>query len=131
MLPGKKYTPEDILNILRRRFWYLIVPFAVIAAGTAVIARKLPDTYRSQTVLQVTPQTVPESYVKSTVTQPPEERLASITAKILVRARLERIIQEFNLYQEERENGLIQDVIELMLRDISIQPGKGDTFLVA
>ena len=26
MLPGKKYTPEDVLPILKRRFWLLIVP---------------------------------------------------------------------------------------------------------
>jgi len=130
MLPGKKYTPEDVLKILRRRFWYLVVPFAVISAGTAAVARKLPDTYRAAVVLQVTPQVVPEAYVRSTVTQPPEERLAAITTQILVRARLERLIQEFSLYEEEQKAGLMQDVIELMQRDIRVTPGKGDTFLV-
>ena len=33
MLPGKKYTPEDILQILRRRIWILLVPIAIVGAG--------------------------------------------------------------------------------------------------
>ena len=43
MLPGKVYRPEDIILILRRRIWFLLVPFAVVAAGTAVVSRRLPD----------------------------------------------------------------------------------------
>ena len=42
MLPGKKYTPEDILRILRRRFWLLLVPFAIVAAATAAASRRAP-----------------------------------------------------------------------------------------
>jgi len=38
MLPGKQYKPEDILQILRRRIWIVLVPFAFVAAVTAVVA---------------------------------------------------------------------------------------------
>ena len=72
MLPGKKYRPEDILQILKKRFWVLLVPFAVISAGTAVVARYLPDTYQSHATVQVVPQRVPESFVRSTVVTPIE-----------------------------------------------------------
>ena len=40
MLPGKVYKPEDILKVLRKRFWVVVVPWAVIAAGTAFVARR-------------------------------------------------------------------------------------------
>ena len=43
MLPGKKYTPDDILLILRRRYWLLLLPLAVVSALTAIAARVLPD----------------------------------------------------------------------------------------
>ena len=36
MLPGKTYTPEDFLSILRKRFWLLVLPVAIVSAGTAV-----------------------------------------------------------------------------------------------
>jgi uncharacterized protein involved in exopolysaccharide biosynthesis len=101
MLPGKKYTPEDILLIIRRRFWLLVLPFALVSATTAVIARRLPNLYRSETVILVVPQRVPENYVRSTVTARIEDRLNSISQQILSRTRLERIIQDFDLYAEE------------------------------
>ena len=131
MLPGKVYRPEDILLILRRRIWFLLVPFAIVAAATAVISRKLPDLYRSDTLILVVPQRVPESYVKSTVTSRIEDRLQSISQQILSRTRLERIIQDFNLYAEERKTGIMEDIVEQMRSDIKVDVVKGDAFRVS
>ena len=131
MLPGKTYKPEDILLILRRRFWLLLVPFALVSAGTATFARYLPDIFRSDTLILVVPQRVPESYVRSTVTTRIEDRLQSIAQQILSRTRLERIIQDFNLYAEERRTGIMEDIVEEMRKDVNIQVVKGDAFRVS
>ena len=131
MLPGKVYKPEDFLNILRRRFWLLLVPFAVVSAATAVYSRQLPDIFRSDTLILVVPQRVPESYVRSTVTTRIEDRLQSISQQILSRTRLERVIQDFNLYAEQRRTGIMEDIVEQMRRDINIQVVKGDAFRVS
>ncbi|MEQ1757811.1 MAG: GNVR domain-containing protein [Vicinamibacterales bacterium] len=130
MLPGKVYKPEDLLQLVRKRAWLLIVPFVVIAAGTAVATRWIPDQYRSETLILVVPQRVPESYVRSTVTTRIEDRLQSISQQILSRTRLERIIQDFNLYVEDRRKGIMEDVVEDMRKDIEIQVVKGDAFRV-
>ena len=131
MLPGKQYKPEDILRILWRRIWMLLVPLAVVSAATAVAARKLPDQFRSDTLILVVPQRVPESYVKATVTTRIEDRLQSISQQILSRTRLERIIQDFNLYVEERRVGIMEDIVEKMRKDIEVQIVKGDAFRVS
>jgi len=131
MLPGKKYTPEDVLQILRRRIWLLLVPLSVISASTAVAVRQLPDSYRSETLILVVPQRVPESYVRPTVTTRIEDRLHSIQQQILSRTRLERIIQDFDLYAAERRTGIMEDIVERMRRDIKVEVVKGDAFHVA
>ena len=132
MLPGKKYRPEDILQILRKRFWVLLVPFAVISAGTAMVARYLPDTYKSTATVQVVPQKVPESLVKSTIVASIEERLQAIRVTIMSRTRLERIINEFNLYPAERRTGIMEDIVEKMRRhDIAINLGSSEVFTVS
>src|SRR5687767_15052907 len=131
MLPGKKYTPEDFLAILKRRFWLLLVPVAVIGAAAGLAGKTLPNLYRSETLILVVPQRVPENFVKSTVTSRIEDRLQSITQQILSRTRLERIIQDFDLYPEERRTGIMEDVVEKMRRDISTPPVRGDAFRVA
>src|SRR3954466_3612742 len=130
MLPGKAYRPEDVLLILRRRIWLLLVPFAIISAAVAAWSSKLPDRYRSETVVLVVPQQVPESYVKSTVTTRIEDRLQSLTQQIMSRTRLERIIQDFNLYQEKRKTGIMEDVVKQMRRDITVQIVRGDAFRI-
>ena len=131
MLPGKKYTPEDILMILRRRYWLLLVPLAVISAASSVVARSLTDWYRSETLILVVPQRVPENYVRSTVTSRIEDRLNSISQQILSRTRLERVIQDFDLYKEERRSGIMEDIVERMRNDIGVQVVKGDAFRVS
>ena len=91
----------------------------------------LPNIFRSDTLILVVPQRVPESYVRSTVTTRIEDRLQSISQQILSRTRLERIIQDFNLYADERRTGIMEDIVEQMRKDISIQVVKGDAFRVS
>jgi polysaccharide chain length determinant protein (PEP-CTERM system associated) len=128
MLPGKKYKPEDILSILRRRFWVLMLPFALVSAGVAVYVHELPDQYRAETLILVVPPRVPEAYVKSNVTTRIEDRLQSMSQQILSRTRLERIIQDLNLYEKERRTGIMQDIVEQMRKDINAEVMRGDAF---
>ena len=56
-----------------------------------------------------------------------DARLQAISQQIQSRTRLERIIQELNLYEAERRTMIMEDVIELMRRDISIQIGRSQS----
>ena len=120
MLPGRTYKPEDILSLLWKRKWMIVVPFVVCAFGALLVSRFMPNEYRSDTLIQVVPQRVPESYVQSTVTSRIEDRLNSISQQIMSRTRLERIIQEFSLYPAERKRDIMEDVVDAMRKDIKI-----------
>ena len=127
MLPGKKYTPEDILPILARRAWLILALFALSLAGTAAVSRKLVDKYRSETLIMVVPQRVPDAYVKASVNSM-EDRLQTISQHILSRSRLERIIVDLGLYEDLRRTEVMEDVVQRMRRDIDIPPiAKADT----
>ena len=131
MIPGKKYNLEDVALIAWRRKWWALVPAVVIAAGSYVWVRTLQNQYLSDTLILVVPQRVPESYVKSTVTTRIEDRLQSITQQILSRTRLERIIQDFNLYSDVRKTAIMEDVVDKMRGSINVQVVKGDAFRVS
>jgi polysaccharide chain length determinant protein (PEP-CTERM system associated) len=122
MLPGRTYTPDDIKRIVWRGKWWILVPFAIGLALAPFIASHIPELYRSETVIMVIPQRIPDSYVRSTVTASVEDRLFSISDQILSRSRLERIITEFDLYPEERRLNPIEDVVALMRDAIVVQP---------
>jgi polysaccharide chain length determinant protein (PEP-CTERM system associated) len=131
MIPGKKYTPEDLLRAGWRSRWLIVVPFIVIGIATAIVSYYLPNRYRSETLILVVPQRVPEQYVHSTVTTRIEDRLHSISQQILSRTRLERIIQDFNLYEDWRRFYVMEDIVERMRKDIDVQIIKGDAFRIA
>ena len=131
MLPGKTYKPEDILAIAWRRRWQIIVPFLLVAGGAIRYSQTLPDRYRSETVILIVPQRVPESYVHSTVTSRIEDRLRSINQQIMSRTRLEPIIQTLNLYPGLMKNGLVEDAVARMRLDADVQVVKGDAFRVS
>ena len=132
MLPGHKYTPEEIARIVLRRSWLIMLPLAAGLAATPMIANRLPELYRSETLIMVVPQRVPDEYVKSTITSKIEDRLPSISEQILSRSRLERIITEFDLYRRERARLVMEDVVQRMRTDIGVDLEKsGDSFRVS
>ena len=131
MLPGKVYKPEDFLQILRRRYWLLLVPLALVSAGTAFVTAQLPNRYRSEAMIMVVPQGVTAGYVIPAVTRGIEDRLPAITQQLLSRSRLEPIIRDFNLYSDRTQGGISEFVIEQMRDDITISPTRGNSFRVS
>lgn len=108
-----------------RRRWLIVIPAVLIALATAAVSFTLPNRYRSSTSILIIPQRVPENYVQPTVTARVDERLQIISQQILSRTRLERIIQEFDLYRAQRRDMIMEDVIALMRRDINVALSNG------
>jgi polysaccharide chain length determinant protein (PEP-CTERM system associated) len=130
VLPGQKFTIEDVMRIARRRAWLIIVPLMIGAAVAVVYGRRLPDLYKSETVILVVPQRIPDAYVRSTVTGRIESRVATISDQLLSRSRLERIIVDLNLYPTERRTGTMDDVVAKMRSDISVALSGRESFRV-
>jgi protein tyrosine kinase modulator len=138
MLPGKAYKPEDYLRMVWHRKWFVVVPTVLIATGTYFWSASLPNRYSSATTIAVVPQRVPTSFVKPTVSKNVGQRLNSIQQEILSRSRLERLIEEFKLYPEERKTLIMEDIVESMRRrDIKVRMARRnrgdspDSFTVA
>jgi polysaccharide chain length determinant protein (PEP-CTERM system associated) len=127
MIPGKRYTPEVVLQAIWRRKWLVLVPFVLITVTTVAVTQRVPNRFRSEALIMVVPQQIPESYVQPTVRVRLEDRLASFNQQILSRTRLEQIVREFDLYPSERKTQLMEDVVERMrTEDIGVQtPGPG------
>lgn len=119
----RTYTPAEILPLIARYRWIILIPVAIGIAATPIVTRFAKPRYRSEALLLVIPQQVPEEYVQPTVAQTVADRLPSITAQILSRSKLERIITEMDLYKSERAQQVMEDVVERMRnRDIETVP---------
>jgi polysaccharide chain length determinant protein (PEP-CTERM system associated) len=130
VLPGRKYTPEDLVALVWRRKWLVVAAVCLMSALAFTLARRLPDMYESETLILVIPQRVPESYVRSTVTVRIEDRLRSISQEILNRSRLEQIIRDFNLYSEQLKTRPMEQVVASMRGNVFVDTVRDDAFKV-
>lgn len=120
MVIREKFDLNYLIMILRRRFWYAVLPFFLMMSAILVYSIKAPKVYKSSTLILIQPQEVPEHYVTPTVTSDVRYRLKSITEAILSRSRLEKIIIDYDLYPEARSAGSIYDAVEKMRQEIEI-----------
>ena len=125
MLPGRELTIDSMLKVLRRRRWLFIAPLFLGVLGGLLYSRSQPSLYRSDAVVQVVPQRIPDSYVQPTVTSRVEDRLSSIAQQVLSRTQLEAVIIEFDLYRDERRSRPMEDVFELMTSRVVVAPMEG------
>jgi len=79
----------QILNIFWRRKEYVLAVLIVVFPLSVYLAKTLPDVYRSRTLILITPQKLPSSYVDSTVTMTIQERIYTITQEMPSRTKLE------------------------------------------
>jgi len=119
--PAKNFTLAEYLEILRRRIWFVIIPFALVMAGASIYVITAPREYKASTLVLISPQKVPAAYVQTTVTSQVEERLQSIAQEIMSRTSLEKIITELKLYEEARKHLSKEETVELMRKNIKIE----------
>ena len=110
------------MRVLAHRKWRVLGIWLLGSVATILIALRLPDVYTSETLILVDPQKVPEAYVKSTVTGDVRNRLGTLSQQILSQTRLQKIIEQLNLYPEDKKKGMArEDVIAKMRSDISVR----------
>jgi len=121
MTTEKPFTIQDYLDIGLRRRWYIIIPLVICVLGSFGVYKYLPKVYKATTLILVQPQRVPESYVRPTITDSVASRLNTIGQEILSRTRLEKVIQEFDLYSDIRKNVPMEGIVEMMRTVIEVK----------
>jgi polysaccharide chain length determinant protein (PEP-CTERM system associated) len=113
----------DLRGILRRRGKVMIATGGAVVLGAYWLAMALPNEFESYATVLVEPQAVSPELVKAGVASSDlNERLHLMTAQILSRPRLSRIIDELELYQEESEDMVREEVIDLMRDAVRVEP---------
>ena len=119
--PARSYNFNDYREIFLRRRIYFIVPMITVFLGACLWVAVAPRKYMASTLVLVTPQRVPSELVRSTVTSGITERLNSISQEIMSRTRLEAIIDELKLYQDESKAMPREVLIDVMRKNIQVE----------
>lgn len=122
MLGHRELSFDDYMAIFRRRRWIILIPALIVPVVAYLASLALPNRYTSQTLVLVEQQKVPDSVVKSVVTEDLAQRLASMEEQILSRTRLQPIIEKFGLYKEESPNAHLEDLVDRLRKSIEVTP---------
>jgi polysaccharide chain length determinant protein (PEP-CTERM system associated) len=127
MIPGKQYSPDELVWAVWRRKGLILASFLLITTATIVVAGTLRDRYRAEALIVTTPQSVSQEFVRATITPRTQirDRLPTISQQILSRSRLEPVIRDLNLYADLRRIAPMEGVIDRMRKDIAIKVVEG------
>lgn len=133
MPPKKDPSPLQLapLSVARILWKRKILILSILVLGltlTAAVVYNLPAIYKSEALILVDSQKIPEKYVSATVNTDVGDRLATINQQIMSTNRLLKIITTFDLYKEERKKKVQEEIVEQMrTKHISLKIEKGWT----
>jgi uncharacterized protein involved in exopolysaccharide biosynthesis len=114
--------------------WQFITICLLLSIGAGLIYYlTIPKSYQSTSVLsyeqqQISPTKMDPEQGRNRL----QEAVATLRELVTSRNSLEKVITQFDLYPEQRKKLPIEDVIEIMRKNISIVPAtKGDVFSVS
>jgi len=111
---------RDYFSILKRRKNILLLTFVSLLVLSVLVAFLWPPTYRSTATILIRGQEIPRDLVPSTITSFADQRLMEIQARVVTSANLSKLIEDFNLYPEDRRRLPTTEVVEDMRQDYSL-----------
>ena len=105
----------------------LIIASTLLCFIAAVAAAySLPTVYRSKATLLVQAQDLPSSIVQSPVSGGVEQRIAAIRERVLSRGDLIALIEQNDLYPDDRRTDPLSKVVEEMRKATSVSALSGE-----
>ena len=100
--------------ILWQRKLVIILSFLALSLAAIIAAYSLPTIYRSKATLLVQSQELPSDIVDAPATEIIDRRIARIRERVLSRGDLIGLIEQFDLYSEERRSQPMSVTVEKM-----------------
>lgn len=114
------------LLLLRRRLFYILIPFFVVLAACLAVSLLVTPTYRASGTILVEAQQIPDDLVRSTIVNAAGERIGIIKQRVMRRANLVRIAEEYGLFPQKEMSGDATAVIEAINKAVTVEPVKDD-----
>src|SRR5947208_3080999 len=108
--------------LLKRRWLYFLIPFTFVLLAGAAVLLLWPRVYYSEGKILVQSQQIPTELVRPTVTSAAQERIQVIEQRTMTRDNLLAMADKFKLYPERRSLLSPTQLVELMKKDIKVEP---------
>jgi uncharacterized protein involved in exopolysaccharide biosynthesis len=121
---GQSYLlqPSFYWQLIKRRWLYFLVPFAVVFVAGLAASALWPATFLSQGKILVQSQQIPTELVRPTVTSAAQERIQVIEQRTMTRENLLAMVEKFQLFPDKRSFLSATQLVELMKKSAKIEP---------
>ena len=113
---------KEIKHIINRRKTGFLMIFVLIFLAGLIVAVALPPIYKSEAIIRVEEQDIPENFAQSAISDYVDERIAKISQQVLNRDRLISIAESQNLYSDGNGNKNETEIVSTMNENISLKP---------
>ena len=100
------------------------IVWCAVSIVTPLVVSRIPSIYKAEAVILVDSQKIPDRYVSSTVVTDAQDRLATISQQILSSGRLQKVIEDLDLYHKERQTHYMEEILAMMRLDTEVTPEK-------
>ena len=114
-------------KLFLRRKWMIVFSFLSVLFATSVYCVLSPELYKSSISILIIPQTVPQDYVRSTISLQVDQQLATIQQQVMSRTTLTKVMEELHLFVKERKKQTSEDLFAMMRNRIEIQVVQGQS----
>ena len=111
----------DLLDTVRRSWWTIVAGVCVGLAAGAIALHYMPKKYEASTTIWISKQQIPESVVRSTVSEDMSQRLLFFKSAVLEQPYMVELIERvFGLPESEGE---LRELIAGVRRRVSVIAG--------
>ena len=113
---------HEYWSMALRRKWVIIGSIVLCLAAAVIFCNVLPKWYRSETLIFVEEQKIPENYVRGLVVEgsSPEQRIFAIQKQITSRKLIGEVVKEFNLYRDDVAARGLDDTIAKVISAVRV-----------
>lgn len=119
---GGGFSVAWIKHVLKRRRWWILIPFVVVPLIAAAVVLQLPDEYTSSAVFELIDQQVPRQYVDQMSNMSSAEVILGVTREVLSTPRLGRIVDSFGLFPKDRGELNSEQMGEKLRSQVAVVP---------
>jgi uncharacterized protein involved in exopolysaccharide biosynthesis len=112
---------KDYIAVFHRRRKCILLTGLGLLTLSLTLAFLWPPTYKSTATILIEEQEIPSDLVRSTITSYADQRIETIKQQVMSRTTLWKVVEQFNLYQDERKNSPAEEIVKRFVKDIEVE----------
>lgn len=117
---------KDYIAAFHRRRKLILLTGLGLLTASLTLAFLWPPTYKSTATILIEEQEIPSDLVRSTITSYADQRIETIKQQVMSRTTLWKVVEQFNLYQDQRKNSPAEEIVQRFVKDVEVEVMSAD-----